>query len=290
MNNKSRKKWGYILIAPQLIGLLVFSLLPLLFAFGLSLTQWNGFGSPVFIGIENFILQFQNPAFNTALINTFYYSVLYIPISIILALLVALALNNIKGKELYRFFFFAPVVTSSVSISVIWMWIYNADLGIINQFLANFGIEGPRWISSTTWVIPSIAILSIWWQLGYNMVIFLAGLKGISQTYYEAAEMDGATPFRKFWSITLPLLSPTTFFVAIMSVITSFQVFDQAFVMTNGGPGKASYTLVYHVYDSAFRKFDFGASASAAVILFAFILIFTLIQFFGSRKWVHYEG
>ncbi|TDQ36954.1 carbohydrate ABC transporter permease [Aureibacillus halotolerans] len=290
MHNRSRRKWGYLLIAPQLIGLIAFSFIPLLFAFGLSLTDWNGFGSPEFVGIENFILQFQNPAFKTALENTLYYSLLYIPTSIFLALLVALALNNSKGKSVYRFCFFAPVVTSSVSISVIWMWIYNAEIGIINQFLANFGINGPDWISSTTWVIPSIAILSIWWQLGYNMVIFLAGLKGISKTYYEAAEMDGASPIRKFFTITLPLLSPTTFFVAIMSVITSFQVFDQAFVMTNGGPGKGSYTLVFHVYDSAFRKFDFGASASAAVILFVFILIFTLIQFAGSKRWVHYEG
>ncbi|WP_059104107.1 carbohydrate ABC transporter permease [Shouchella shacheensis] len=289
MNNHKRKWWGYFFIGPQLIGLLAFSLIPLVSLFVLSFMEWDGFGTVEFIGFTNYIQQFNHPHFITALWNTVYYSILVIPGGIIAALLVALALNKVKGKEVYRVFYFMPVVTSAVSIGVIWMWLLNSDFGLINQLLGYIGIDGPAWLVNTDLVLPSIAGLSIWWGLGTNMVIFLAGLQGISRSYYEAAEIDGANAFQKFRHITMPLLSPTTFFVAIMAVITSFQVFDQAYVMTQGGPGKASYTLVYHIYDRAFDRFTFGASAASAMVLFAIILVFTLIQFSVSRKWVHYE-
>lgn len=281
--------WGYFFIAPQLLGLLAFSLIPLLFALVLSFMKWDGFGEQSFIGFANFSSQFHNPDFWKALVNTVYYTILVIPGSILISLLLALALNKVKGKEIYRLIYFMPVVTSSVSIGVIWMWILNGDFGILNQLLSYIGIEGPKWLTNTKWVMPSIAMLSIWWGLGHNMVIFLAGLQGISQSYYEAAEIDGASKWQKFWHITLPLLSPTTFFITIMAIISSFQVFDQAFVMTNGGPAKASYTLVYHIYDQAFIDFQMGESAAAAMILFAIILVFTLIQFKFSQRWVHYE-
>nr|WP_249306101.1 sugar ABC transporter permease [Lederbergia citrea] len=273
-----------------MLGLVAFALIPLGFAFVLSFTNWDGFGAKTFIGLENFIGQFKNPVFWKALWNTVLYTILYVPFGIALSLLLALALNKIKGKEFYRIFFFMPVITSSVSVGVIWMWILNGDFGILNQFLANFGIAGPQWLTDTSWVMISIAILSIWWQVGYNMVIFLAGLQGVSNSYYEAAEIDGASRFQKFRHITLPLISPTTFFVTIMSIIGSFQVFDQAFVMTGGGPAKASYTLVFHIYESAFMNFRMGESSAAAMILFVIILIFTLIQFSVSKRWVHYEG
>lgn len=286
---KNNTMWGYIFLAPQLIGLLAFALIPLGFAFVLSFMKWDGFGEKTFVGLSNFIGQFSNPIFWKALGNTAYYTVLYIPIGITISLVLAIALNKIKGKELYRVFFFMPVITSSVSVGVIWMWILNGDFGILNQALSYIGIAGPQWLTDTKWVMISIAMLSIWWQLGYNMVIFLAGLQGISNSYYEAAEIDGATGFQKFMHITLPLLSPTTFFVTIMSIISSFQVFDQAFVMTNGGPAKSSYTIVYHVYENAFINFRMGESSAAAMILFVIILIFTLIQFRVSKRWVHYE-
>lgn len=288
MQRKHHALWGYLFIAPQLIGLLFFSLLPLLYAFSLSFMNWDGFGTPSFAGLSNFAGQLADPDFWKAMVNTVYYMVLVIPIGMLLALLVALALNKTAGKELYRLFFFMPVVTSSVSVGVIWMWILNGEFGILNQLLGYIGITGPQWLTDTRWVIPSIALLSIWWGLGNNMVIFLAGLQGISKSYYEAAEIDGATRFQQFRHITLPLLSPTTFFVTIMSIIGSFQVFDQAFVMTNGGPAKASYTLVYHIYDQAFIDFTMGESAAAAMILFLIILVFTLIQFGMQKRWVHY--
>ncbi|MGQ3479790.1 carbohydrate ABC transporter permease [Paenibacillus sp. TY11] len=288
MQKKHQALWGYLFIGPQFLGLLCFSLLPLLYAFYLSFVNWDGFGVPLFVGLDNFKGQLSDPDFWKALINTMYYMVLVIPAGIMLALLVAIVLNKVKGKEIYRLFFFMPVVTSSVSVGVIWMWILNGEFGILNHLLRAIGITGPMWLTDTQWVIPSIALLSIWLGLGYNMVIFLAGLQGISKSYYEAAEIDGASKFQQLRYITLPLLSPTTFFVTIMMVISSFQVFDQAFVMTNGGPAKASYTLVYHIYDQAFIDFTMGESAAAAMILFVIILVFTLLQFKMQKRWVHY--
>ncbi|MEK5404616.1 sugar ABC transporter permease [Paenibacillus sp. FSL W8-0439] len=288
MQKKHQALWGYLFIGPQFLGLLCFSLLPLLYAFYLSFVNWDGFGVPLFVGLDNFKGQLSDPDFWKALINTVYYMVLVIPVGIVLALLVAIVLNKVKGREIYRLFFFMPVVTSSVSVGVIWMWILNGEFGILNHLLRAIGIVGPMWLTATHWVIPSIALLSIWLGLGYNMVIFLAGLQGISKSYYEAAEIDGASKFQQLRYITLPLLSPTTFFVTIMMVISSFQVFDQAFVMTNGGPAKASYTLVYHIYDQAFIDFTMGESAAAAMILFVIILIFTLLQFKMQKRWVHY--
>ncbi|KJD45950.1 MULTISPECIES: carbohydrate ABC transporter permease [Paenibacillus] len=288
MRNRQRTLAGYLFVSPQLIGLLVFSLLPVVYALVLSFMNWDGFGARTFVGFENFANQFNNPDFWIAMKNTVYYMIFVIPSSIFLSLFLAVGLNKVRGKELYRVFYFMPVVTSSVSIGVIWMWILNGDFGVLNLLLSHIGINGPDWLTDTHWVIPSIAMLSIWWGLGNNMVIFLAGLQGISRSYYEAAEIDGASRFKQFLNITLPLLSPTTFFIAIMSVIGSFQVFDQAFVMTNGGPAKASYTLVYHIYQQGFIDFKMGQSAASAMILFVIILIFTLIQFKMSKRWVHY--
>ncbi|MDQ0493785.1 carbohydrate ABC transporter permease [Paenibacillus brasilensis] len=288
MQKKHQALWGYLFIGPQFLGLICFSLLPLLYAFYLSFVNWDGFGVPVFVGLDNFRGQLADPDFWKALINTVYYMVLVIPAGIALALLVAIVLNKVKGKEIYRLFFFMPVVTSSVSVGVIWMWILNGEFGIFNHLLRAIGIIGPMWLTDTHWVIPSIALLRIWLGLGYNMVIFLAGLQGISKSYYEAAEIDGASKLQQLRYITLPLLSPTTFFVTIMMVISSFQVFDQAFVMTNGGPAKASYTLVYHIYDQAFIDFTMGESAAAAMILFIIIFVFTLLQFKMQKRWVHY--
>jgi multiple sugar transport system permease protein len=290
-NRRADSLWGYFFIFPQMIGLILFSFIPLVSAFVLSMMKWDGFGSKTFIGFDNFLYQFQDEEFRIALINTIYYTILVVPGGIMLALLVAIGLNKVRGKILYRLFYFAPGVTSSVAVAIVFMWLFNADFGIINSYIKQwFGVEGPRWLTDTNYVMPTIAILSIWMGLGFNMVIFLAGLQGISSTYYEAAQIDGASKWQQLKHITIPLLSPTTFFVTIMSIIGSFQVFDQSFVMTSGGPAKASYTMVYHVYELAFVDFSFGRSTSAAVILFLIILSLTLLQMYASRRWVHYEG
>ncbi|MCZ8523903.1 MULTISPECIES: carbohydrate ABC transporter permease [Paenibacillus] len=290
MNKRvSEGLWGYLFILPQSLGLLVFALIPLVSAFMLSLMKWDGFGSKQFVGLDNFAAQFASEDFRLSLFNTLWYTVLVVPTGILLAILVAVALNKVRGKVIYRLFYYMPVVTGSIAVSMVWLWLLNSEFGIINVYLkAWFGIQGPNWLTDRAMVIPSIALLSVWWGLGGNMVLFLAGLQGISSSYYEAAQIDGAGKFRQFWHITLPLLSPTTFFATIMTIIGSFQVFDQSFVMTGGGPAKASYTMVYHIYQLGFVDFTFGKSAAAAVLLFLLILTLTLIQMYTSKRWVHY--
>ncbi len=283
--------WGYAFLLPQLVGLVVFALIPLVSVFALSLTQWDGLSPIQFVGIENFVDQLADADFHTALVNTIYYTALVVPGGIILSLLVALGVNKVRGKEIYRVIYFMPVIASSVSVSIVWLWLLNSDFGLVNTTLHQwFGIKGPQWLTDSRLVIPSISIVSIWWGLGYNMVIFLSGLQSVPATYMEAAQIDGANRFQVFWRITLPLLSPTLFFVTVVSIINSFQVFDQTYVMTSGGPGRASYTLVYHLYNLAFQKFTFGPASAAAVLLFFIILVLTAIQFALQRRWVYYEG
>ncbi|HEY8361929.1 MAG TPA: sugar ABC transporter permease [Tissierellaceae bacterium] len=290
MNSKNRKIWGFIFVLPQLIGLILFSLIPLFNTISISFTEWDGI-SPVkkFVGLNNYIAEFNNPDFIKGLRNTLYYMILHVPFVIILGLLVALAVKNIYGKTVYRVIYFMPVVTGSVSVGVIWTWLLNGEFGLINQFLSMIGIKGPQWLTDPRWVLPAIAIVAVWWGLGYNMVIFLASLQNVPKTYYEAAEIDGANGYYKFLHITLPMISPTTFFVTVMTIINSFQVFDLAMVMTEGGPAKASYTFVYHIYESAFIKFRMGNATASAMVLFVIILIVTLFQMRMSERWVNYD-
>lgn len=282
--------WAAVFIAPQVIGMVMFSLIPLLSAFYLSMTNWDGFGNSTFIGIQNFVEQFQSPELGTALWNTLVYTVISVPGGLILALLVALGVNKIRFKTIYRLLYFMPVVTGSVAVSVVWLYLLNGDFGIINTYARSFfGIELPNWLVDDRFVMPAIAVIGIWWGLGYSMVIFLAGLQNIPSSLLEAAQIDGANKLQTFWNVTLPLLSPTTFFLVITSLIGSFQVFDQAYVMTGGGPGYASYTMVLHIFKQAFIDFTFGKSAAAAMILFAIILVVTIFQLYAQRRWVHYE-
>lgn len=288
--NTSDILWAVFFTAPQVIGLFVFSLIPLVVAFYLSLTSWDAIGSRTFVGFANFIEQFQNPDLYTALKNTAIYTVIAVPGGMVLALLIALGLNNIQFKSVYRLLYFMPNVTSSVAISVIWIYLLNGDFGIINSYARDwFNITLPNWLIEENFVMPSIAIVGIWWGLGFNMVIFLAGLQNVPSSLIEAAQIDGANKWQTFRNVTLPILSPTTFFLTITSIIGSFQVFDQAYVMTGGGPGRASYTMVYHVFKLAFQDFTFGKSSAAAVILFTIILLMTAFQFYAQKRWVHYE-
>ncbi|QBD83327.1 sugar ABC transporter permease [Ktedonosporobacter rubrisoli] len=282
--------WGGFFILPQMIGLIAFAIIPLVTVFALSVVNWDGLGAIRFVGLKNFTDQLADPNFRIAFANTLYYTVITVPGGIILALLVALGLNKVRGKDIYRVIYFMPVVTSSVATGVIWLWLLNSDAGFINVMLRSwFHVQGPNWLIDEHWVIPSIALVSIWSSMGSNMVIFLAGLQNIPAVYSEAARIDGANRFQLFWKVTLPLLSPTLFFITVLSIISSFQVFDQTFVMTQGGPDKASYTIVYHIYNLSFRQFTFGPASAAAVILFAVLLVLTLIQFNLQKRWVHYE-
>jgi multiple sugar transport system permease protein len=283
--------WGLFFIAPQVLGLVVFSLIPVVYAFILSVMKWDGLGTREFVGLNNFRDQFADPDFREAMVNTLIYTLIAVPGSVALSLMAALAVNHVKGKTFYRTIFFLPTITSSVAVSMVWLWMLNGDFGLINLFLREqLSLDPPNWLVSSTWVVPAVALVAVWAGLGFNMVIFLAGLQGIPSTYLEAAQIDGASRWRQFWNITLPLLSPTTFFVTIISIIASFQVFDMIFVMTGGGPGTESTTMVFHIYELAFVNFTFGLSATAAVVLFVLIMVVTLFQFWGQHRWVHYDA
>jgi multiple sugar transport system permease protein len=288
---RSDHLWALFFIAPQLIGLLIFAVFPLGFSFALSLMEWDGLGVSTWVGMDNYRDQFASLEFRKALINTIWFAVLTVPTGLFLALLVAVGLNRIRGSGFYRAVYFAPVVTSSVAVAVVWQYLLSGQFGVLNAALRGLGMANPPdWLIDTRFVMPAIALVTVWWTLGLNMVIFLAGLQGIPRPVQEAATIDGAGPLRVFWDVTLPLLSPTIFFSFIVAVISSFQTFDQVFVLTDGGPLDASRTMVFHIYDLAFRDFTFGQSSAAAVILFAIILAITLVQFGAQRRWVHYSA
>lgn len=289
-NSKKTAIWGYIFITPQLFGLIFMSLVPTITAFSLMFFEYDVISAPVYNGLQNFKDVFSDELFWISIKNTFYYIILTVPVGTFIALLLANALNKIRFKLLFRLVYFMPVVTSSVAISMVWVLLYNSDYGLINLMLSYIGIHGPNWLGDTAWAMPAVGIMSIWWGLGYNMVILLSGLQGISSTYYEAAEIDGASKFQQFRKITVPLLSPTLFFVIIMGIIGSFKVFDQAMIMTGGGPLNSTYTMVLHIYKLGFKYFNFGQSSVVSGVLFALIITFTLFQFKFSKKWVHYEG
>ena len=282
--------WGYVFLGPQLLGLLLFSLIPLLSVFYLSMASWDGLGPITFVGLSNFIDQLGSSDLHIALLNTLYYTVIAVPGGLIFALLIALGLNNVKGKTVYRVLYFMPFITGSVAVGVIWSLLLNSDFGLINSLLKSiFHSQGVGWLTDARFVIPSIAVVGIWQGLGFNMIIFLAGLQGIPASYSEAARMDGANKLQQFWNVTLPMLTPTIFFTAIMSILGSFQVFDLTFILTGGGPGKDSYTMVYHIYHLGFENATFGTASAAAVILFVILLAITGIQFRMQRLWVNYD-
>lgn len=281
--------YGFLL--PNLIGFLIFTLLPVVAALLISLTDWNLLQPPKWVGLKNFVTLAQDPLFRKVLGNTAIYVLGTVPVQMILALLVAMALNQgLPGTLFFRAAFFMPVVTSAVAIALVWRWIYNADFGVLNSFLYMLGVsDPPNWLTSTRWALPSVMIMSVWQQIGFSMVLFLAGLQGVPEHLYEAARIDGAGPFQRFLFITVPMLTPTTFFVFVINIINSFQVFDQAFIMTGGGPANATNTIVYNIYQNAFQFFKMGYAAAMAWVLFAIIFIVTVVQFRFQSRWVHYE-
>ena len=287
--NKTESLYGYLFITPQIVGLTIFSIIPIISVFYLSFCQWDAVSDPIFVGVQNYIEEIKDPNFSKAALNTLLYSLIYIPGNIIIALLLAVAIKNIKGKTAYRLCYFLPAVTGSVAMSMIWLWILEPNAGIMNYFLSISGIEKLNLLGNMATVIPTIGCIAVWYNVGYNVVIYIAGLEGIPGVYYEAAMIDGANPVTRFFKITLPMMSPTIFFTTIMTTIASFKVFDQVFVMTNGGPSKASYMYVLHIYDYGFKQFKMGQSSTAAVIFFVLLLILTIIQNIMSKRWVNYE-
>lgn len=287
---EARSAW--LFLAPSLVLFMVFVLLPVLAALGISFTSWDLFTTAHFAGLENYRqLLFEDKLFHKVLANTAVYVVWTVPIQMALAFIVALLLNRgVWAQNALRVIYFLPVVSSTVAVALIWSWIFNSNFGILNALLSQLGVHDlPGWLNSSKYALPALIIVAIWQGLGYSMVLFLAGLQGISREAYEAGEIDGAVGWKKHLYITLPLLSPTTFFVTIISLIGSFQVFDLAFVMTQGGPANSTNTIVYYVYQNAFQFYRMGYASAAAMILFAIILTFTLIQYRLQNRWVHYD-
>lgn len=283
----------WLLVAPVAVLIAVFFYGPLLYAFYISLTEWNGgLTAPEFIGLDNYVKLFTvDTKFQKAFANTIYYTLLTVVPSLAFGLGVALLLNRQTSGliKVYRFVYYLPVITATAVMSVVWKFIYLPTGGLLNSILAAFSMEPVLWLLDPQLAMPSIAITSIWRHAGFTMVIFLAGLQAISESYYEAAKIDGANSWQIFRHITWPLLSPTTFFVLVTSIIGSFQVFDSVRVMTRGGPVDATNVIVYNIYENAFEIFAMGYGSAIAFVLFLMILFMTLVQFkvLGGR--VHYE-
>jgi multiple sugar transport system permease protein len=279
---------GYLFIAPNFLGFLLFTLLPVFAAFGIGLTSWNIAGQYKFLGLDNYIEMFTRDAkFYTVLWNTFYFSILYIPLVLVSSLGLALLVNRpLKGVIAYRFMYFLPVVTSAVAASMVFQWMYNTEFGLLNYSLSILGIGKIAWLTDLRIVMFCVVIVNLWKNAGRLMVIYLAGLQGIPRVLYEAAEIDGAGPMARFFKITLPMISPTTFFILITSVIDSFQIFEIVFTLTGGGPLNATNTIVTYIYGESFTHFRMGYASALAMVLFAIIFIFTIIQFRLQRNWV----
>jgi multiple sugar transport system permease protein len=287
--------WGYAFIAPTALGLAVFYLWPVLQTAYFSFTEWGAFGGHTWSGTDNYVRLVHDPEVGRALVNTFAYTALGL-LSIPLAIVFAALLNRkMRGVGVYRTFFFLPVVTMPVAIAMIWRWLYNGDYGLINYLLSLVGIDGPNWIADPGTALYALVIIGVWSSVGYNLIIFLAGMQGIPAEYYEAAAMDGAGSLRQFVRITLPLLSPTAFFVSVVSVIGSLQLFDLVFII--GGSGNAARanpayprieTVVQLFYDRAFVTNDRGYGAAIVLMLLLIIVVLTTLQFRLQKRWVHY--
>ena len=264
---KDDTAWAWGMLLPNVIGFLMFMLIPMVATFILSFTNYDMLTAPKFVGIQNYINMVKDPIVRQVTFNTIVYTVLTVPIGMCISLFLAVMLDQKIGfRKFYRAAFFLPSITSMVVVAIVWQWIYNPDYGLLNYFLSLFGIEGPKWLLDAKTALVSLAIVGIWKSAGYNMIIFLSGLQGISTTYYEAAELDGASKWAQFRYITLPMLKPTTFFIFVMAVISSFQVFDQVMLMTKGGPGRASSVLVHYLYQNAFQYFKLGYACAIAYL------------------------
>lgn len=283
--------FGYLFAAPWLIGFFALTLGPMVASLVLSFTDYTLVAPPHPVGLRNYGQLFRgDPLFWTSIGNTIYYTVFTVPLSIVVSLLIALLLNQpIKGVRVFRTIFYLPAVTSSVAVVLLWGWLLNPNVGLVNRGLSLLGLPGPGWFSSETWSKPGLILLALW-SVGQGMVVYLAGLQAVPQTLYEAAAIDGAGPIRRFRHITIPGISPTIFFTLILSIIASFQVFTPAFVLTQGGPLNSTLFYVLYMFQQGFQYLHMGYATAMAWVLLAIVLLITLVQFAFSGRWVYYEG
>lgn len=274
-----QNRMGQLFVAPPVILFLAFTLIPMIMAVGMSFTKYDVINPPTFAGLDNFRKLLHDEFFWIAMKNTCVYTLLYVPLGLLLSLGAALFLNsNQKLVGLFRTLFYLPVLSSTVATATLWFWILNPQMGLLNGILKIFGVSPKAWLYDSSLAMISIVMMSLWAGFGGNMMIFLAGLKGISPVYYEAAKIEGATRFQMFTKITMPSITKTTFLVSTMLIIGTFQVFDQAYVLTKGGPGNATITLVYYIYNSGFKNLDMGYASSMSLVLLVIILLMTLLN------------
>lgn len=279
---------AFLYLLPMLIIISIFTIYPIFKSIDMSFyTDYNIFtGEVAERGIENYQTLFQDAQFYQSLRNTSLYVICVVPLSIAISLMIAMMLNQIPFlKSIFRTIYFLPFVTSTVAISIVWSWLYHSNYGLINYFLAWFGVEGINWLNSSSMAMPAIIIMAIWKGLGFNILLLLVGLGNIDDTYYKAAKIDGANGMQLFTQITLPLLRPTLFLLTVVSVINGFKVFDEVFALFNGRPGPAgsATTLVYYLYRKFYEQYDYGTAAATGMVLFGIVLILTIIQYLGNR-------
>lgn len=282
---------GYIMITPWLLGFVLWTLGPMVVSLVMSFMDWPLLMEPMWIGLENYQSMVHDPLFYTSLANTAYYTLIGVPLRVIAALCVALAMNmKLRGITVWRTVYYLPSITPAVATAILWMWVFNPDFGLLNTLLRVLGIaKRIGWIYDPVLSKPSLILMSLW-GVGGQMIILLAGLQGIPVTLYEAARIDGSNTWSEFWHITLPMLTPSIFFVTIMQIISSFQVFTAAYIMTNGGPANSTLFYVLYLYRHGFQFFRMGYASALAWVLFLIVLALTLVQFALSKKWVFYEA
>lgn len=290
---KSKREFiaGMLFLAPNTIGFLVFTLIPVVASLVLSFYDWPMVGEPTFCGLNNFDRMFNHdPKFYKVLWNTFYYTLLYVPIVMVASLGLGMLINRkVKGIGLFRVFYYLPVLTSYVAAAMVFNWIFNNDFGLLNYLLRSVGLTGTNWLTNKSTVMPCVAIVSIWKNAGRYMIIFMAGLQNVPVQLYEAARIDGANGWKQFLHVTIPMISPTTFFLLITSMIDSFKLFDIVWCMTGGGPSDATRTLVTYIYNIGFERFRMGYACALSWVLFIIIFAFTMVQMKGQNKWVQYD-
>lgn len=280
------------MVAPVIIGLIVLNIYPFIDSIIMSLYKSQGLGPAKFVGLQNYVKMFKDKQIWQSTWNSFYFVILTVPVGVFIALLLAVLLNSkIKGRDVYRCIYFLPMVVAPAAVAMVWRWIFNAEVGILNQMLSVFGIRGPNWLSDPNLAIVSIAIIAIWSAVGYDLVMILAGLQSISASYYEAAEIDGANAVQRFFNITVPLISPTLFFVVLMRTMNSLKQFDTVYLLIKQtNPAfKKTFTLMVLFYREAFEKFNKGYASAIVMWSFVIIMIFTVFQFVAEKKLVHYD-
>ncbi|MGG4206757.1 sugar ABC transporter permease [Paenibacillus jamilae] len=288
---RMERNWGLLFALPAILGLMIFTIGPIAASFVFSLTDWTIGGQMTFIGLDNYrTILTEDATFSQSMFVTTYYALGSVPLGLAAAFIIALLLNQkVKGLSVFRTIYYLPTIVPSIANTMLWLWMFNPDFGLLNSLLEGVGLPGSKWIYDESTAIPSLIMMSTW-GIGNTVIIFLAGLQSVPTHLYEAAEVDGGNRWHKFFHITIPSMTPTIFFNLVMSLISTFQAFNQAYVMTNGGPNNSTLFYVFYLWRTAFTETKIGYASALAWILFFVIMVLTVLIFSTAKKWVHYEG